>query len=156
MHIFFNMYALYLFGTILEQVWGAKRFIFFYFTTGIIASILYSLVAAIEYQITYGTMFPYSEGITSNIYVPMVGASGAIFGLLTAFGMLFPNTELRLLFPPIALKAKYFVLIYIALELWLGFQQFSGDNVAHFAHITGALVGFLLVKYWQKNSKTFY
>ncbi len=156
-HILFNMYALYIFGTVLEQVWGSRKFIFFYFATGIGASVLYSIIAGIEYYIKYGTFFPVSESLAyPNIYVPMVGASGAIFGLLTAFGTLFPNTELRLLFPPIALKAKYFVLIYIAIELWLGVQQFSGDNVAHFAHITGALMGYLIVKYWQKNSNSFY
>lgn len=159
MHIFFNMYALYLFGSILEKVWGAKRLVFFYFTTGIFASILYLLVTGLEYYLnpSIHSMFPYSDGLVSaDYFVPMVGASGAIFGLLTAFGMLFPNTELRLLFPPITLKAKYFVLIYIAIELYLGFQQFAGDNVAHFAHLSGALVGYLIVKYWQKTRNSFY
>lgn len=158
MHILFNMYALYIFGTVLEQVWGSKRFIFFYFATGIGTSILYSIVVGIEFYFRYGSFFPLSEGVVADpyVYVPMVGASGAIFGLLTAFGTLFPNTELRLLFPPIALKAKYFVLIYIGIELWLGFQQANGDNVAHFAHLSGALVGYLIVKYWQKNTNSFY
>ncbi len=157
MHIFFNMYALYLFGTVLERVWGAKRFVIFYFVTGIVAAVLYNLIGGIEYYMQYGTMFPYSDGLLNKYqFVPMIGASGAVFGLLTAFGMLFPNTELRLLFPPIALKAKHFVLIYIGIELFLSFKSFDGDNIAHFAHITGALAGFLLVKYWQKTSKTFY
>ncbi len=156
-HIFFNMYALYLFGTVLERVWGAKRFLIFYFVTGIGASVLYLLIGAIEYHFTIGSAFPYSDGLlTANNFIPMVGASGAIFGLLTAFGTLFPNTQLSLLFPPITLKAKYFVLIYIGIELYLGYKSFAGDNVAHFAHLTGALVGFLLVKFWQRTSSTFY
>lgn len=157
MHIFFNMYALYLFGTVLEKVWGAKRFVIFYFVTGVGAAILYNFIGGIEYYMEYGTMFPFKEGIiAARSFVPMVGASGAIFGLLTAFGLLFPNTELRLLFPPITLKAKHFVLIYVGIELFLSFKTFGGDNIAHFAHITGALVGFLIVKYWQKTSKNFY
>lgn len=158
-HIFLNMYALYLFGSILEKVWGPKKYLFFYFTTGILASILYMFVTGIEYYMTpgIGTFFPYSDGILgANEFIPMVGASGAIFGILTAFAMLFPNTELSLLFPPITLKAKYFVLIYIGIELYLGFQQSAGDNVAHFAHLTGALVGFILVKIWQKSRTSFY
>lgn len=157
-HIFFNMYALFLFGTVLEQVWGAKRFLIFYFATGIIGAILYNVVGGIETYIEFGSAFPYKEGLLSNpsIYVPTVGASGAVFGLLAAFGTLFPNTQLRLLFPPIALKAKYFVLIYIAIELYLGFKSFQGDNIAHFAHISGALVGYLIVKYWQKDRNSFY
>lgn len=157
MHIFFNMYALYLFGTVLEKVWGAKRFVIFYFVTGIVAAVLYNIIGGIEYYLQFGSMLPYSAGnLNASQFVPMIGASGAVFGLLTAFGMLFPNTELRLLFPPIALKAKHFVLIYIGIELFLSFKSFEGDNIAHFAHVTGALSGFLLVKYWQKTSKTFY
>ncbi len=155
MHIFFNMYALYLFGTVLERVWGAKRFMIFYFVTGVVAAVLYNLIVGIEYYMQYGTMFPYKAGFPVQ-FIPMIGASGAVFGLLTAFAMLFPNTELRLLFPPIALKAKHFVLIYVGIEIYLSFTSFKGDNIAHFAHVTGALVGFLLVKYWQKTSKTFY
>jgi membrane associated rhomboid family serine protease len=88
--------------------------------------------------------------------IPTVGASGAVFGILLAFGMLFPNTELMLLFPPIPIKAKYFVVGYGVLELFLGVQQRSGDNVAHFAHLGGMLFGFILIKYWQKNSSKFY
>lgn len=157
MHIFFNMYALYLFGTVLEKVWGAKRFLIFYFITGVVAAALYNLINGVEYYLAYGTMLPFTSGdLPYNAFAPMVGASGAVFGLLTAFGMLFPNTELRLLFPPITLKAKHFVLIYVALELFLSFKTFNGDNIAHFAHVSGALAGFILVKYWQKTSKNFY
>lgn len=87
---------------------------------------------------------------------PMVGASGAIFGVLMAFGLLFPNTELLLLFPPIPIKAKYFVILYGAFELYSGVYQQSGDNVAHFAHIGGMLFAYILVKYWNSQRKTFY
>ncbi|MBL6875802.1 MAG: rhomboid family intramembrane serine protease [Chitinophagales bacterium] len=157
MHIFFNMYALYLFGTVLEKVWGAKRFVIFYFVTGTVAAILYNIIGGIEYYLQFGSMFPYTTGaLNAYQFAPMIGASGAVFGLLTAFGMLFPNTELRLLFPPIALKAKHFVLIYIGIELFLSFKSFGGDNIAHFAHVTGALSGFMLVKYWQKTSTNFF
>jgi len=155
MHILFNMYALYLFGTVLEKVWGAKKFLFFYVVTGIVGAILYNFINGIEFYLKLGTFFPYSDGILGG-KVMMLGASGAVFGLLTAFGMLFPNTELKLLLPPITLKAKHFVLIYIGLELFLSFKTFNGDNIAHFAHVSGALVGFLLVKYWQKRGTNFY
>ena len=88
--------------------------------------------------------------------VPMVGASGAIFGILLAFGMLFPNTELFLMFVPIPIKAKYFVVGYGLLELYLGMRNSAGDNVAHFAHLGGMLFGFLLIRWWNKRSKKFY
>ena len=94
--------------------------------------------------------------IEESINIPTVGASGAVFGVLLAFGMLFPNTELMLLFPPIPIKAKYFVIIYGLVELFLGVQNQSGDNVAHFAHLGGMLFGFILIKYWNKKSKHFY
>jgi membrane associated rhomboid family serine protease len=89
----------------------------------------------------------------SAINTGVVGASGAVFGVLLGFGMLFPNTELMLLFPPIPLKAKYFVMIYGAIEFYLAMRQTTGDNVAHYAHLGGMLFGYLLLKYWQKNSK---
>jgi len=122
-----------------------------------VAAILYNIIGGIEYYLQFGSMFPYTTGaLNAYQFAPMIGASGAVFGLLTAFGMLFPNTELRLLFPPIALKAKHFVLIYIGIELFLSFKSFGGDNIAHFAHVTGALSGFMLVKYWQKTSTNFF
>ena len=96
------------------------------------------------------------RAITESVNVPTVGASGAVFGILLAFGMLFPNTELMLIFPPIPIKAKYFVIAYGAIELYLGFQQSTGDNVAHFAHLGGMLFGFILIKYWNKHSNRFY
>jgi len=96
------------------------------------------------------------QAITESINIPTVGASGAVFGILLAFGMLFPNTELMLIFPPIPIKAKYFVIAYGAIELYLGFQNSAGDNVAHFTHLGGMLFGFILIKYWQKHSNRFY
>jgi hypothetical protein len=94
--------------------------------------------------------------LEGSINIPTVGASGAVFGILLAFGMLFPNTELMLLFPPIPIKAKYFVIGYGAIELYLAFQNNPTDNIAHFAHLGGMIFGYILIKYWQKNSKRFY
>ena len=99
---------------------------------------------------------PILEQLKGLYFTPMIGASGAVFGLLAAFGYLFPNTELFLLFIPIPIKAKYFVLAYAGLELFSGISNVPGDNVAHFAHLGGALVGIILVLYWQKNRNTFF
>jgi len=177
-HIFFNMFALYTFGSVLEVHWGAKRFLNFYFITGLGALALQLLVQAFEvYQITgsvvnHGaiqidlatevvstTIKSLSENQLSTllgIYSgPMVGASGAIFGLLVAFGMLYPNVELYIMFIPVPVKAKYIVPVYIVLELFLGVAQFQGDSVAHYAHLGGALLGYILVKLWR-NKNTFY
>lgn len=167
-HILFNMFALYTFGNILENIWGTERFVYFYFITGVGAIILQMGVQAFEVHQITGSFSSVdnipdalSLGASQKLYAinefPTVGASGAIFGLLLAFGILFPNTELYLFFIPIPIKAKYFVSGYILLELWQGFKQNPGDNVAHFAHLGGALFGFLLIKYWdRKNSKRFY
>ncbi len=177
-HLFFNMFALYMFGRVLESVWGPKRFLIFYLVTGIGAAVLHSLVNFIEYknmvsqispeQVAYvreaGTSL-WSEGknfsdpllgkLNMILNTPTVGASGAVFGILLGFGMLFPNTQLMLLFPPIPIKAKYFVMGYGAIELYLGISQ-PGSNVAHFAHLGGMLFGYFMIKYWNKNSKRFY
>ena len=159
-HIFFNMFALYMFGNVLERVWGPKRFLFFYFFTGLGAVFLHIAVQAlIVYNFT-GTIEPtlmqvQSEpGLYPTYFAPTVGASGAIFGILIGFAMLFPNTELMLLFFPVPIKAKYFVTLYVILELFLGLNV--SDNVAHFAHLGGALFGFILVKYWSNNRTTLY
>ncbi|MEN8115616.1 MAG: rhomboid family intramembrane serine protease [Bacteroidota bacterium] len=177
-HIFFNMFALYMFGRVLEGVWGPKRFLIFYLVTGVGAAVLHSFVNYIEYQSVVAKMSPeqvayvkeigyqvYSEGknftdplsgkLNMILNTPTVGASGAVFGILLGFGMLFPNTQLMLLFPPIPIKAKYFVMGYGALELYLGFAQ-PGSNVAHFAHLGGMLFGYFMIKYWNKHSKRFY
>ncbi|MBI1228191.1 MAG: rhomboid family intramembrane serine protease [Bacteroidetes bacterium] len=146
LHIFFNMYALYMFGTAVETVWGAKKFLFYYLFTGFGALALQFLVQMIEIH----------NGAPSwAASVPMLGASGAVFGILAAYGMQFPNSELRLLFPPVTLKAKYFVLIYAGLELGLGLSPFQ-TGVAHFAHVGGALFGFLLIMFWRKRGERLY
>lgn len=203
-HLFFNMFALFMFGRVLESVWGTRRFLFYYFVCGTGAGLLNSLVGWFEVhrmleqyaafrtdpdaglladfvqrQISHPAKWvwdtidnwinnpdspAYAEAgkelfrriIDLKVNVPMIGASGAVFGILLAFGMLFPNTELFLMFIPIPIKAKYFVLGYGLLEFFLGLQNSAGDNVAHFAHIGGMLFGFFLVKYWNRSRKRFY
>jgi membrane associated rhomboid family serine protease len=179
-HIMFNMFALYTFGSSLEYIMGSKRFLNFYLITGLGALALQLLVQGFEvYNITGSAINNGSFMIDSfkrtisfnpelmsqdqastllGIYLtPMVGASGAIFGLLIAFGMLFPNAELFIMFIPVPIKAKYIIPIYVILELFLGVKQFSGDSVAHFAHLGGALFGFILVRIWHlKRRDNFY
>ncbi len=177
-HIFFNMFALWMFGRVLESVWGPRRFLIYYLVTGLGAAVLHTLVNYFEYQSVISKLsaeqIAYVKEVGSNIWTegknfsdpqlsklnvilntPTVGASGAVFGILLGFGMLFPNTRLMLLFPPIPIKAKYFVIGYGVLELYLGFSQ-PGSNVAHFAHIGGMLFGFIMIKYWNKNRNKFY
>jgi len=172
-HIFFNMFALVIFGSQLEKIWGPKRFLTYYFITAIGAAFLHLTVNYIR-LISLESSLPddivvqliqngpvqyynptYNEFV-GMYHIPMMGASGAVFGLLAAFGYLFPNTELMLLFPPIPIKAKYFVIGYAAIELYLGMANNPGDNVAHFAHLGGALIGILLVLYWNKNRNSFF
>lgn len=171
-HILFNMFALYSFGSVIEYTMGSKRFLNFYLITGLGALALQYLVQAVElynitghiinqgnflidtvnYRISYNPeQLTQSQAATiSNIYMgPMLGASGAIFGVLTAFGLLFPNAELMVFLIPIPIKAKYLIPVYIVIELFLGVAQFSGDSVAHFAHLGGALFGFMLMKIWK-------
>ena len=139
-HLFFNMFGLFMFGPPLESVWGPKRFLGYYLITGFGALGLHLIATYAEIQMMGGSSY--------LINVPMLGASGAIFGLLAGFGMLFPNATIMLLFPPIPIKAKYFVLIYAVIELFLGVSNIS-QGVAHFAHVGGALFGVLLVLYWR-------
>ena len=158
-HIFFNMFALFTFGSSLEYIMGSKRFLNFYLITGLGALALQFLIQAIEvYNIagsitinpsTYqSTNQSHIQTLSEIYFVPMLGASGAIFGLLIAFGMLFPNAEMFIIFFPFPIKAKYLIPVYVVLELFLGVAQFTGDSVAHFAHLGGALFGFILVKLW--------
>jgi len=140
-HLIFNMFGLYMFGSRLEQMWGAKRFINFYLITGLGASLLHTLVQ--DYEITQGLV---------SINQPTVGASGALFGILVAFAMYWPNTQLFLMFIPVPIKAKWAVIGYAAFELFAGISGFQA-GVAHFAHLGGALFGFILVQYWNKNNR---
>lgn len=161
-HLFFNMFALFMFGVVLERVWGPQRFLIFYLVTGLGAVALHMGVQAWIVHNYTGTFFPSAEeaysisGLRSIYYSTTVGASGAIFGILVGFGVLFPNTEMFILFLPIPVKAKYMMTVYVLLELYLGLSMGEGDNVAHFAHLGGALFGFLLVKYWNRHNNYFY
>jgi len=177
-HLVFNMFSLWMFGRVLESVWGPKRFFIFYFVTGLGAAALHTFVNFVEFQYVAGKMLPetvqmvmsqgldilnqgknYADPLAGKLNLilntPTVGASGAVFGILLGFGMLFPNTELMLLFPPIPIKAKYFVLGYGAIELFSGITN-TGSNIAHFAHLGGMLFGFILIKYWNKKTTNFY
>ena len=145
-HIFFNMFALYMFGSPVEMAWGARRFLFYYFFTGFGALALQILVQYIEWQ---------QGGDPRALNVPMLGASGAVFGILAAYGMQFPNSIIQMIFPPIRMKAKWFVIIYAGLEIVLGLSPFQ-TGVAHFAHVGGALFGFLLILYWRKRGDKLY
>lgn len=173
-HIFFNMFALWMFGTSIERVWGPKRFLIYYLVTGFGAFILHYAVVAYQIQQLIPEVSPEmlaeiknkglsylmnNQNYTNPVYaelnmlynVPVVGASGAVFGILLAFGMMFPNTRLIMLFFPVPIKAKYFVIGYGALELFSGIANRPGDNVAHFAHLGGMLFGYILIKYWNSN-----
>lgn len=179
MHIFFNMFALWMFGTAIERVWGPKRFLIYYFITGFGAFVLHYAVVTYEAHQLIAELGPqltelvrtegsalWAEGKTYTnptmfqlqaIYnIPVVGASGAVFGILLAFGMMFPNMRLIFLFFPVPIKAKYFVMLYGAFELFSGITNRPGDNVAHFAHIGGMLFGYLLIRYWRsRHNQTF-
>lgn len=196
-HLFFNMFALVMFGSALETMWGPKRFLFFYFACAMGAAVLHlgytwwelseleqlaasfrsgpsaeifqeyvsmgglDKIPAVQDLVNQSSrdLTPQAIGeINGLMYefqnlkrdIPVVGASGAIYGLLLGFGMLFPNAELMLIFLPIPIKAKYFIPMLMALELYLGLNQFSWDNIAHFAHLGGAVTGFFLILYWRK------
>lgn len=179
-HLLFNMFALGMFGSSLEKVWGGKKFLIVYFVSAIGALILQLLFNYYNYSSALQDFSPSQldeifEIASSGIYYPdsqgyllsavnavlmndigMVGASGAIMGLLAAFAYLFPNTELMLIFLPIPIKAKYFIPFYMLVELFLGVNNFQWDNIAHFAHLGGAIAGFLLVYFWNKNRDNFY
>lgn len=177
-HLFFNMFALYMFGQILEQVWGPKRFLIYYLVTGLGAMIIHESVLAFQYHKIISIMPPemlqdvldnglkytmeqkgyvdqLPRELQSILFTPTVGASGAVFGVLLAFGVLFPNTQLILLFPPIPIRAKYLVAGYAAIELYLAVTQ-PGSSIAHAAHIGGMLFGYILLQYWKKTTKTLY
>jgi membrane associated rhomboid family serine protease len=177
-HLFFNMYALFIFGQVLENVWGPKRFFIYYIVCGLGAALTHELVIAFQYNHLVNSLSPENLQLVLNegtayinqgkvftdetmkslqilLNTPTVGASGAIFGVLLAFGVLFPNTQLMLLFPPIPIRAKYLVMGYGALELYLAVTQ-PGSNIAHTAHLGGMLFGYILIRYWRKTTNTLY
>lgn len=166
-HIFFNMFALYMFGGALEQFWGTNRFLIYYLITGIGAGIVQQLFWTVEFQSALSEVNAAIANSTINapalieqkrafLDMPItIGASGSVFGLLLAFGWLFPEARLMLLFFPVPIKARIFVLIYGVVELTLGVAQFSGDNTAHFAHLGGMLFGAILILIWKKKNKLY-
>lgn len=185
-HIFFNMYALWAFGSPLEKIWGRKKFFVFFFLAGIGAAVIYTLINYFQFNSIYDQLV--SAGATPddikallatgqyktswlevvseermqdfrNFYrIPVVGASGAIYGVLVAFGILFPNAKLFLIFLPVPIPAKYFIPALIGLDLFSGVTGFSifGGGIAHFGHVGGAIIGFLLMWYWRQKEKPKY
>lgn len=178
MHLIFNMYALWAFGTPLEQMWGRNKFLFFYFSAGIGAGLIYTLVNYYQFNGIYeqiaalgispseiqnilntgqynDTLITLSNKTMSEFYslyhTPAVGASGAVYGILVAFGLAFPNAKLALIFIPVPVAAKYFIPLMIFGDLFFGVTKYSIGNVAHFAHIGGAIIGFIIAWYWKKN-----
>ena len=171
-HILFNMYGLWAFVTPLEQIWGKKKFLFFYFSAGLGAGIIYTLVNYYQFNEALETLV--NSGISQNeilelmnptkmyqnkdlqtmnqLYnTPAVGASGAVYGVLAAFGLYFKDAKLALIFLPIPIAAKYFIPVMIFGDLFFGMTKYSVGNIAHFAHIGGALIGFIIAYSWKKN-----
>ncbi len=181
MHILFNMYALWAFGSPLEQIWGRNKFLFFYFSSGLGAGLIYTAVNYYQFNSIYDNLInlglqtsdlqrilttgEYNTEILNQISekklmefyqiynTPAVGASGAIYGVLVAFGMTFPNSKLALIFFPVPVAAKYFIPVLIALDLFSGVTGFSifGGGIAHFAHVGGAVIGLIIMLFWKKN-----
>ncbi len=163
-HIFGNMFALWMFGSILENLWGPKRFLTFYLVCGLGAALCHMIVLYFENEhliSAFNSLDAISQAenrelVYAKLNEATLGASGAVFGCLVAFGYLFPNTKIYIYFF-IPLKAKWFVLLYAGFELSMAISNSAGDNVAHVAHLGGALVGFLLVYFWnKKNRSNFY
>ena len=178
-HILFNMFGLYMFGSPLESLWGKKKFIFFYLSAGFGAAALQLFIYHLQFNsvleelmnLGYGQdaidallnegkynisiLNQVSEGQLSSIFnsynASMVGASGALYGVLVAFAMLFPNSELYLMFIPVPIKAKYLIPFMILGDLFFGFTSFSIGPIAHFAHLGGAITGFIMMRYWKKQ-----
>ena len=158
-HLFFNMFAVWMFGRILEQVWGPKRFLFYYLACGIGAGLIQELVQYIHYETVLSAYDSVNTGysiIPMEEYLNMmttVGASGAVYAILLGFGMLFPNQPMFVFPLPFPIKAKYFVIGYALIELFSGLANNPGDNVAHFAHLGGMIFGFILIMYWKKRTE---
>lgn len=161
-HVFFNMFTLYMFGSVLERVWGPKKYLLFYFVTGLGAAALHTGVEWMqclhwEHIVNTGAAadaIAANRSIQALCMTPTVGASGAIYGLLLGYAMLFPDSRMTLLFPPITLKAKWFVLIFAVIELLTGVTGVGG-GIAHFAHLGGMLFGLILILWWKKGNKMY-
>ncbi len=151
-HIFFNMYTLFIFGCVLERIMGTKKFFIFYFVTGLGAVLLHTGVQYLQALSFLSN--DAAASYTGLLRTPTLGASGAIYGVLIGYAMFFPDSILTLIFPPVSLKAKWFILIFIAIELMTGLTG-TVNGVAHFAHLGGALFGFLLILYWRKTGKLY-
>ena len=153
-HLIFNMYTLWIFGSQLERVWGAKKFLLFYFVTGLGAALVHTGVEWIQMQnwLSEAAAGSYAAQMSIHTFkmTPTVGASGAIYGVLMGYAMLYPDSIMSLVFPPIAMKAKWFVLIFGAIELLTGVTGVGG-NIAHFAHLGGLIFGYLLMMYWRQR-----
>lgn len=176
MHLFFNMFAVWMFGRILEDVWGSKRFLFYYLLCGMGAGLIQEVVVGIQY-LNARSLLPaeavgiiHDEGarildMSQNFADPVmgrlnlalnsytVGASGAVYAILLGFGMMFPNQRLFIFPLPLPIKAKYFVIGYAVIELWSGIANNPYDNTAHFAHLGGMVFGFFLILYWRNKNK---
>jgi membrane associated rhomboid family serine protease len=158
-HLFFNMFAVWMFGRTLETVWGPRRFLFYYIACGIGAGLIQEAVQYVEYITvlskynmveTYNGIIPMSQYLN---YMNTVGASGAVYAILLGFGMLYPNAPLYIFPLPFPIKAKYFVIGYALIELFSGLANNPNDNVAHFAHLGGMIFGFILIMYWRKKDR---
>jgi|TARA_B110000208_G_scaffold95773_1_gene120007 membrane associated rhomboid family serine protease len=175
-HILFNMYGLYAFGTPLEQMWGKKKFLFFYFSTGIGASIIYTLVNYYQFNDAFEKLIELGatkmeimklmnptliyndetlQTVNSLYNTSALGASGAVYGVLVAFGLYFKDAKLALIFFPVPIAAKYFIPIMLLGDLFFGMTRYSVGNIAHFAHVGGAIVGFIIAWYWKNNQFKF-
>lgn len=152
-HIFFNMYSLLMFGSILERSLGPKKFLIFYFVTGLGAVALHTGVEWMQARVFIANGA--AQAYQGLLVIPTLGASGAIYGILIGFAMLYPQARLTLIFPPIPMTAKWLVIIFAAIELFSGINGIQ-DGVAHFAHLGGMLFGWLLIRWWRKHGKLYY
>lgn len=157
-HLFLNMYTLFLFGSVLERAWGVKKFLIFYFVAGFGAALTHTAVQYVQVQVLMSQIADGSISAVNALHIlkmtPTVGASGAIYGCLLAFAMLYPESRMTLIFPPVTLTAKWMVVVFIVIELLTGLTGVGG-NVAHFAHLGGMLFGWFLILYWKKKHRLY-
>ena len=159
-HILFNMFALWMFGVVIENVWGPKKFLFYYISCGVGAGIMqeiaqffsfYFTISAQDPTIGFGELFAIGHQLSTQLNGwTTIGASGAVYAILLAFGMIFPNEHIFIFPLPIPIKAKWFVMFYVAIDLFSAMSS-SGDNVAHMAHLGGMLFGYLMIRYWNNH-----